>query len=173
MNSLENNNIEKGAEISACGKYRYRLWRVWDRTKPFVTFLMLNPSTADENIDDPTIRRCIGFAKSWGYGGIIVCNLFAFRSTDPKALLKVDDPIGEENKQHIKECVDMSEKVICAWGNGNILKILSKKFNYMFSTFGMKLHYLDLSKDNIPKHPLYLKKNLLPIPYIDRKAGEM
>lgn len=169
MDSLFN-DIEKGAEISECGKYRYRLWRVWDRSKPFVMFLMLNPSTADANVDDPTIRRCIGFAKSWGYGGIVVCNLFAYRATNPKELLNVCDPVGPENQQHLDECIQESEKVIFAWGNSLIVKKLFNKLGYLsmvkFKT--SKSHFLVRSKDNTPMHPLYLKADLKPIPYITK-----
>ena len=71
--------IRRNAELSACGKYRYRLSRIWDDKKPLVLFIMLNPSTADAEQDDPTIRRCIAFAKNWGYGGFMAGNLFAFR----------------------------------------------------------------------------------------------
>ena len=167
-------NIEKGAEISDCGKYRYKLWRIWDKTKPFVTFLMLNPSTADANVDDPTIRRCIGFAKSWGYDGLLVCNLFAYRSTNPKELLLIDDPFGKKNDIYIQECIDRSEKVICAWGNSSILKKFDRNTKEHFSSIKsrMKIHYLELSKDNVPKHPLYLKKTLVPIPYVTKKEVE-
>lgn len=82
------------AVISECGSYRYRLERVWEAEKDRVAFIMLNPSTADASKDDPTIRRCIGFAKAWGFGGLIVGNLFALRSTDPKALYGHKDPVG-------------------------------------------------------------------------------
>lgn len=93
----------KSAIISECGKYRYSLSRIWDENKANVLFIMLNPSTADGDVDDPTIRRCIGFAKSWGYGGIYVGNLFAYRATDPKELLKVENPIGFENIHHLMD----------------------------------------------------------------------
>lgn len=100
--------MKKGAIISDCQQYRYALWRIWDETKPFVMFIMLNPSKADAETDDNTVRRCIGFAKSWGYGGIYICNLFAYRSTDPKVLLKVDNPFGDQNIQqthiHASKC---------------------------------------------------------------------
>lgn len=89
--------MEKTAIISEDEKYRYQLSRCWDETKPRILFIMLNPSTADANIDDPTIRRVISFAKSWGYGGVYVGNLFAFRSTDPKGLKQIADPVGENN----------------------------------------------------------------------------
>lgn len=160
--------MEKGAKISECGKYRYELWRVWDNSKSRVTFIMLNPSIANENIDDPTIRRCIGFAKYWGYGGIHVCNLFAYRSTDPKELLKVEDPIGPLNKSHITSCSYLSDIVIFAWGNGNIVsKLMAKNKEYqpLEDVYSKKANYIELSKDGVPKHPLYLKKDNKPKSY--------
>ena len=91
VDSTSVKNLNRGATFSKCKIYRYRLWRIWDAKKPTVLFIMLNPSTAGSTMDDPTIKRCIGFAKSWGYGGLYVGNLFAYRSTQPKGLLKLND----------------------------------------------------------------------------------
>ena len=151
-------NHSKGAIISECGKYRYQLWRIWNDQLPKVLFIMLNPSTADANEDDPTIRRCIAFAKSWGYGGLFVGNLFAYRSTNPSNLKKVDTPIGPWNTAHVISMFNRSDKAICAWGNGQ------SPPNY-FKGLLPKFYYLELSKDGIPKHPLYLKGNLQPKRY--------
>lgn len=145
----------KGAIIR--DKYRYQLWRIWDEKLPCVGFIMLNPSVADSKQDDPTIRRCINYAKSWGYGGIYVGNLYAYISTDPKQLKKVNDPVGKLNAAHIMSVIGKSELVICAWGNNE------KPPEYFKSL--LKLHYLELSIKGIPKHPLYLKKDLKPKPY--------
>lgn len=147
---------DNGALISECGNYRYKLWRVWNPNKGKILFIMLNPSTADATEDDPTIRRCIGFASDWGYGGLYVGNLYAYRTTDPKMLTYVDDPEGPENRKHITEMIKEVENVVCAWGNGQgapprWLRKLAK------------LHYLDMCKDGSPKHPLYLPKKLEPI----------
>lgn len=157
-------NTEKGAILSKCKRYRYVLWRIWDETTPKVMFVMLNPSTADGAQDDPTIRRCIGFAKSWGYGGMYVCNLLAYRATDPKELLKADNPFGEYNIWHIRRLIDEIERVVCAWGNEPIVKRLYGGVSpYKLLGFARsKLSYLELSKNGIPKHPLYLKKNIQP-----------
>jgi hypothetical protein len=149
----------KGATISECGKYRYKLWRIWDCDKPCVLFIMLNPSTADALEDDPTIRRCINFAKSWGYGGLYVGNLFAYRSTDPKELKRVDDPIGIQNSANIYEMFTNCDKVICAWGDDKMVR-LSSVANIIPERH---LYYLDKCKSGNPKHPLYLKKDLKPI----------
>ena len=106
----------KLAVISDCGQYRYRLVREWSCDSPRITWVMLNPSTADAKEDDPTIRRCIGFAQRWGFGGINVCNLFALRATDPKELKKASDPLGPENESILQ---DIAAPVVVAWG-GNI-----------------------------------------------------
>ena len=117
------------AILSDCGKYRYSLTRNWDSEKPKVLFIMLNPSTADADNDDPTIRRCINFAKYWGYGGLHVCNLFAYRATNPKELLHIDNPLGDQNIYHMKKLANEAEIIVCAWGNRIVLKKLIKHIN--------------------------------------------
>jgi hypothetical protein len=159
-------NVTSSAFISECGKYRYELRRTWDESRPKVMFIMLNPSTADAEIDDPTIRRCVGFAKSWGYGGILVGNLFAYRATEPKTLLTVNDPIGRENLTHLKVMYNESDTAICAWGNGKLVEKLGKKFGEDYkplSGFLGRIYYLELANDGTPKHPLYLKGDLKPV----------
>jgi len=125
-----------------------------------VTFIMLNPSTADASLDDPTIRRCIGYAKDWMMSKLEVVNLYAYRATDPKELWKVEDPVGEDNNLYIQNALYTSDLVVCAWGNnakldrvGEVLSVIKE-----FTT----PHYLELSKTGQPKHPLYLKKDLQP-----------
>lgn len=121
---------------------------------------MLNPSTADAEVDDPTIRRCIGYAKSWGFGELIVCNLFAYRATDPKDLKKCADPSGPENDNTIRMAMLEADTVICAWGMNGQKE--GRKFIRRFSGPTYNLRYLELSKNKTPKHPLYLKKELIP-----------
>ncbi|WP_196887689.1 DUF1643 domain-containing protein [Aureivirga sp. CE67] len=145
--------MEKGAVISDCEKFRYQLWRKWDETKPLVMFLMLNPSTADANADDPTIRRCINYAKDWGFGGLYVGNLYAFRTAYPKELKEAGFQRGEFNTENLLEMKNKCQKVVCAWGNGEGVP------EYITEIFE-ELHYIDLAKDGTPKHPLYLKKDL-------------
>lgn len=159
--------VSRSAVISDCEKYRYSLERKWDETKPRVMFLMLNPSTADANVDDATIRRCIGFAKNWGFGSLCVGNLFAYRSTNPKELLKTKEPMGILNKWHLDFMAKESEMIVCAWGNAPIVNKLGKKFgeNYKPLKGIENLHYIDLSNDGTPKHPLYLKSELMPKKY--------
>lgn len=160
--------IEKGAIISEDEKYRYQLWRIWDKTKPLVLFIMLNPSTADADNDDPTIKRLIGFAKSWGYGGFYVGNLFAYRSTDPKGLLSQSDPVGWVNGHHLLNMQFKCELIVCAWGNRPILNKL-KQTVFDSTILNKKLHCIDLSNDGTPKHPLYLKGDLQPKPYYPKR----
>lgn len=152
------------ASFSECKKYRYSLTRIWDESKPKVMFVMLNPSTADAEKDDPTIRRCIGFAKSWGYGGLYVCNLFAYRATNPKELLRVHNPFGDQNIWHTRQLFDKVEIVLCAWGNEGIVNRICGKGNEYENLYYAyeKLHFIELSNSGIPKHPLYLKSTLKP-----------
>lgn len=162
--------VIRRARISECGKYRFALTREWDNSKPSVMFLMLNPSTADADIDDPTIRRCMAFAKAWGYGSIYVGNLFPFRATDPQELLKeyYIRPHDHRNNQWLSAMASSCSEIICAWGNWPILeRLYSKKQIEIYEPlhlkgFFEKLRYLELSKDNTPKHPLYLRGSLTP-----------
>lgn len=121
---------------------------------------MLNPSTADETVDDPTIRRCIGYAKSWNYGGVVVSNLFALRATDPRELKTAVDPIGPENDFALKTCMEESALCVCAWGNHGSLYGRSAAVR---DILGPGLHCLRVSKQGEPVHPLYQKRDLQPI----------
>jgi hypothetical protein len=154
--------VNKGATISDCGKYRYNLWRIWDGEKEVVTFIGLNPSTADAEHDDPTIRRCINFAESWGYGGIYMVNLFAFRATEPKIMKSQDYPVGKENDEWIKQMVEESAIAIAAWGNHgrHMRRDLAVK-----KLVGEKLYCIAKTKRGNPNHPLYLKSDLTPIKF--------
>lgn len=159
--------MQKSAIISSCGKYRYRLERTWDTSKWVMMFIMLNPSIADAEIDDPTIRRCIGFAESWWYGWIIVWNLFPFRATNPKDLIEENTPFTLENSKYLYEMSEISDLILCAWWNQQIVEKLYKKFpRYMpLVSIIKQLSCIELSKGGVPKHPLYLKKSSQPISY--------
>ena len=152
----------KGAEFSDCKNYRYRLWRVWDESKPHVLFIMLNPSTADEDKNDPTVERCERFARAWGCGGLRVCNLFAFRATNPADMKAASDPIGISNDDIIISEAKKAGMVICAWGNhGDHLK-RSITVRALLNQHSITTHYLSLTGKYEPGHPLYLKKALRP-----------
>jgi hypothetical protein len=152
--------MEKTAIISECGQYRYQLGRAWD-DGPIARFIMLNPSTADATEDDPTIRRCISFAKREGAGAISVVNLFAFRATKPIDMMKADDPIGPENNDHLREWVGhefgFAKIVIAAWGANHMA---TKRFNQICARGVIDTRYwqcLGKTKSGAPGHPLYIK----------------
>lgn len=151
--------MHRGAEISRCGMYRYQLWREWDADLPYMVFIMLNPSTADAVEDDPTIRRCIGFAQREGCGGIEVVNLFAFRATSPADMKACDDPIGPENDDWILQSATHAENahVVGAWGAHGTFKGRDVAVRKLLVDNDVKLKHLGLTKQNQPKHPLYLR----------------
>jgi hypothetical protein len=151
-NGLE---MDRGADLSPCDQYRYRLWRLWDRTRPAVLFIGLNPSTADAEQDDPTVRRCIGFAKEWGFGGIEVANLFAFRATDPGKLLTAADPVGPDNDAWLARLRSGSPAAVAAWGAHPLART---RANALGSSL-RPLASLGVTKDGAPRHPLYVRKD--------------
>ena len=150
-----------GAELSDCGHYRYKLWRVWDAGGELCLFVMLNPSTADARNDDATIRRCIDYAKRWGYGGLLVGNLFAYRSTDPTVLQKVIDPIGPANDAALVELHQAATLTVAAWGNTGGLRNRDRAVRRMLAG----LSCLRINRDGSPAHPVRLPKNLTPVEY--------
>lgn len=162
MSNLDTNN---GAVISECGKYRYRLWRIWDQNKPLVGFCMLNPSTADASVDDPTIRRLIGFARPWGYGGFYVVNLFALRTPKPVMLKTALDPFGPDNSKHICEVAGMVDTMVCAWGTNGKLGMSDRCALALMYSKGTKITALHINADGSPKHPLYIKGDAKPVPF--------
>lgn len=156
----------RDAFISPCGLYRYWLVRSWDTALPMLCFVMLNPSTADAERDDPTITRCIERAKRLGYGGMIVVNLFAYRSTDPLQLWNVPDPIGPDNDQTIIQTAGnpATTGVICGWGNHGAMMQRGATVLRLLRQAGVTPHALRMSKAGQPCHPLYLPYDLLPEP---------
>src|SRR5436309_3459089 len=131
------------AVISPDGLYRYILTRRWSAEGKTVVFIGLNPSTADDVRDDPTIRRCIGFAKSWGGSTLIMVNLFALRSTDPLALLRASDPVGPQNDSWLRSAVHAADVSIAAWGvHGTLLG----RADAVSTAYAGRLHALGLTK---------------------------
>lgn len=150
--------MRMSAQISGCGSYRYSLTRDWG-PGGYVMFIGLNPSTADATMDDPTIRRCIGYAKDWGYQKLVMTNLFAYRSTDPTIMKQSNDPIGPDNDMYLIGLAQNSSLIVAAWGtngsfNGRDISV-RKMINNM--------HYLKMTKGGHPSHPLYLSKTLKPV----------
>lgn len=152
-----------GAVISDDRNYRYVLSREWIGGSKTITFIGLNPSTADAIQDDPTIRRCIGFAKAWDGSRLLMVNLFGYRSTDPAALRGVRDPIGELNDFWLRRAVLESDVAIAAWGAGGSLLSRAQQIT---ERFGSRLQVLGYTKDGAPRHPLYLRKTSLPQPML-------
>lgn len=158
------------ASFSECGAYRYTLTRTWNPDGPIWTFLMLNPSTADQVVNDPTVARCQSRAYRAGAGGIIVVNIFALRSTDPQALYDAVDPVGVGNDAAILEACRKAELVICAWGKHGCFRGRGDEVRAMLNAAGIDPYVLVLNQDGSPKHPLYVAKTTTPQPW-GRLAG--
>jgi hypothetical protein len=149
--------LESSADIE--GQYRYRLGRAWGDPAERVCWIMLNPSTADAEVNDPTIRRCIALSRSWGFGALVVVNLFALRATDPRALRTHGAPIGPRNDEAILDETARAGQVIAAWGtHGWVLG----RHGHIRKTLARHLFHLGLTKGGFPRHPLYLRGDVKP-----------
>lgn len=147
------------ATFSQDRKYRYLLWRDWDTSSlGKCAFLMLNPSTANEYELDPTLRRCQSFAKQWGYGGMVIVNLFAIVSSDPRVLLTDKEPIGPFNDRYIMDTATSCGVVVAGWGAFPEARQRALNVRAMLKDAGIRLHCLGTTKLGHPRHPLYLKK---------------
>lgn len=145
--------MDKGAQLSPCRTWRYVLWRIWDPSLPVLAFAGLNPSTADEKVDDATIRRCIRFAKDWGYGGICMINLFAFRATKPADLKKAADPIGPDNDRILLAYHETSDRTVACWGNDGVFMNRNESVSVLLGG----LYCLGTTQGGHPRHPLRLR----------------
>ncbi|MDO8775057.1 MAG: DUF1643 domain-containing protein [Burkholderiaceae bacterium] len=158
--------MERTATFSPCRRYRYSLWRNWsvllESGNSYAMFIGLNPSTADETLDDPTIRRCMAFAKSWGYDGLCMTNLFAFRATEPDVMLAELDPVGVGNDAHLLAMAKNAGIVIAAWGTPGTHMGRDVSVRELIPN----LHYLRLTKAGHPGHPLYLPGDLMPTSWV-------
>ena len=154
--------MDTGATFSACSQYRYRLWRHWS-AEPAVLFLMLNPSTADETVNDPTVERCQRRAKEMGAGGLQVANIFALRSTDPAALYTAADPVGPDNDAAILSAANECAQVICAWGVHGEHQGRGDAVLAMLGSAGITPHCLGTTKAGHPRHPLYVGYAVRPM----------
>lgn len=151
------------ADLSFDGLYRYELTRDWGLDgRGTVAFVMLNPSTATAYENDPSVRRCIGFARRWGYSRLVVLNLFAIRSTDPKALYRVVDPVGPRNDDAIEAATANARLVVCAWGRHSIHMNRGNQVLMLLRQRARPCYFLKMTRDGIPMHPLYLREDLLP-----------
>jgi hypothetical protein len=148
--------------------YRYQLIRTWDAARPHAMFVMMNPSTADPLVDDPTVAKCGRLARAWNYGGIHIGNTFAYRATDQIRLTEIPDPIGPDNDRHLIEMAKSAGIVIFAYGQPRHPALRPRGLalaRLMIERAGITPHILRLSKNGTPWHPLYLPESLKPIPW--------
>lgn len=162
--------IETGVSAAGLGtatydagrRYRYRLSRVWDPTRPRCCFVMLNPSTADALRLDPTLRRCVGFARGWACGAVEVVNVFAYRATDPAELRRAEVPVGPGNDEAILAAAGSADLVVAAWGAAAALGGRAEVVRRRLAAAGIELSALRLTRDGAPGHPLYVPAGVMP-----------
>src|SRR4051794_17157234 len=158
---FERGLTSSGATFSRCRRWRYLLWRKWSH-RPIANFLMLNPSTADELKLDPSCTRARVYAERWGFGGLIVTNLFAWRATDPDKMKSAAEPVGRGNDAAILEAAREAKLVVCAWGNHGAHLGRSARIASLLCDAGVGLQVLKMNAGGEPAHPLYLRGSLRP-----------
>ena len=154
---------ESGAAFSRCRRWRYLLWRRWDGRRPAANFLMLNPSTADELTLDPSCSRARVYAERWGFGALVVTNLFGWRATDPHEMKRARDPVGRGNDAAILRAAREAGVVVCAWGNHGAHRGRAARVVEMLTAEKITLHVLRVNGAGEPAHPLYLPASLRPV----------
>ena len=158
-------DADSAALYSPCMRYRYALTRIWDAEGARVLFVMLNPSTATEVQNDPTVERCERRARALGFGGFRVCNIFAFRATDPRVMRAAPDPVGPGNDAAITEGAHWAAQIVCAWGTHGAHLGRGAAVEALLRATGKPLFHLGLSKAGHPKHPLYIGYRHQPEPW--------
>lgn len=158
-------DTSSSATYSDCESYRYELTRVWDAQGPKVLFVMLNPSTATEVQNDPTVERCERRARALGFGGFRVVNIFAYRATDPKVMRAQADPVGPGNDAAIIAAAAWGRQVICAWGSHGAHLGRGAAVEALLRARGGPLFQLGLTQSGAPKHPLYISYAVQPEPW--------
>lgn len=156
-------SVCKGATFSKDRVYRYRLWRTWGDKTRMCNFVMLNPSTADERDNDPTVERCERRARAWGYGGLIVTNIFALRATDPAVMMQHSDPVGASNDAYLVSVARTAALVVCAWGAFGAHRSRSMFVRKLLADSGAELYCLGTTGIGEPRHPLYVPYVRQPI----------
>ncbi len=148
--------VQRSAVFSPCGNYRYSLTRVWDDTKPRVCFLMQNPSVADDREDDPTVKKCIGFARRWGFGSIVVVNIRAFVATDPTdvgcAAARGMDTVGPDNARYVRDAISQCMSLVVACG-GDESMLDAARETLAGCDVAAEISCIGYTKDDVPKHP--------------------
>lgn len=156
-------DAESLAVYSPCEAYRYALTRIWDVAAPKAVFVMLNPSTATELQNDPTVERCERRARALGFGGFRVVNIFAYRATDPRVMRAQADPVGPGNDAALVEAAGWGDQIICAWGNHGAHLRRGAAVEALLRAQGKPLFHLSLTKEGVPKHPLYIGYAVQPV----------
>ena len=157
----------RDAIISKCGKYRYVLSRTWGSGREIVCFIMLNPSTADAEKDDPTIRRCVSFVRTWGYSRLRVVNLFARRTPHPSDLWAVSDPVGPDNDRYVLEALARATIVVAAWGRLEMARPRAQVVTKIAEQMCKSLNCLGVMNRGCPRHPLYVRRDTVLKAYRD------
>ncbi len=155
------------AVYSDCERYRYTLRRVWDPEGRRALFVMLNPSTATEAQNDPTVERCERRARALGFGAFCVCNIFGFRATDPKVMRAEADPVGPGNDAAILEACAWADAVICAWGTHGAYLDRGAAVERLVRASGATPSHLGLTQAGHPRHPLYVPYSQAPEPWLE------
>jgi hypothetical protein len=156
---------DSGAIIE--GAHRYLLWRIWDASLPRALWILLNPSMADERIDDPTLRRCTAFSASWRFGGLEMVNLFALRTPHPRNLYRAADPMGAANDRHIIAADRRATRIILAWGaHGGRRQRDQTVITMLAAHTTLAPRCLGVTQSGSPRHPLYIARSKRPIPFV-------
>ncbi len=158
-------DAESHAVYSPCERYRYELTRIWEPAGDTALFVMLNPSTATEVQNDPTVERCERRARTLGFGAFRVCNIFAWRDTDPRRMRAVPDPVGPQNDAAILAGCHWAGTIVCAWGSHGAHLGRGPEVERLMRRTGRNLHHLGLTKAGHPKHPLYIGYAVAPRPW--------
>ncbi|MDA5092732.1 DUF1643 domain-containing protein [Aliiroseovarius sp. KMU-50] len=166
LREFQKDDAASSAVYSDCELYRYALTRTWDDGKDKVLFVMLNPSKATEMQNDPTVERCERRARTLGFGGFRVVNIFAWRETHPKLMRQAKDPIGPENDLQLLEGCRWADQIICGWGTHAEHQNRGPVVSDMLRQNGHTLHHLGLTKDGHPKHPLYIAYATQPMRWL-------
>ncbi len=165
-------DAESVATYSDCERYRYALTRVWAPDGRHAAFVMLNPSTATEVQNDPTVERCERRARALGFGAFTVTNIFAWRDTDPRKMRAATDPVGPGNDAAIRDACRSADQIIAAWGTHGAHLDRGGDVRALLAGLGRPVHHLGLTKDGHPKHPLYIAYNVQPMPWDLRAAPQ-
>ena len=154
--------IDRDAVLSPCGTYRLLLTRRFSTGEGICLFVLLNPSTANHEIDDPTCRRATAFAAAWGYRELWIANLYGARATQPSALRAFPDPVGPDNDRHLRDAAEQAALIVCGWGGHAGIDERAKVVCALLRASGKPLHHMGLTRAGHPRHPLYLRADTQP-----------